>query len=177
MSQPVTTNPFIIMLINMTVVFLVLIALGVVINLIHYVDPTKPKAKKEEAPAPAPAPAPVVKAAPEPVKEEGLTPEVVAVIAAAVASLGYGPGAVKAIRPIERNGWKQSGRTMEIQRLIGRSFRSVIVCSAVISVICAAVGIILSILCSTPVGSTIVCADIVVFFGFSIAARLTGRTE
>ena len=58
-----------------------------------------------------------------------------------------------------------------------RSFRSVIVCSAVISVICAAVGIILSILCSTPVGSTIVCADIVVFFGFSIAARLTGRTE
>ena len=48
MSQPVTTNPFIIMLINMTVVFLVLIALGVVINLIHYVDPTKPKVKKEE---------------------------------------------------------------------------------------------------------------------------------
>ena len=55
MSQPVTTNPFIIMLINMTVVFLVLIALGVVINLIHYFDPTKPKAKPaEEAPAPAP---------------------------------------------------------------------------------------------------------------------------
>jgi glutaconyl-CoA decarboxylase len=70
MSQPVTTNPFIIMLINMTVVFLVLIALGVVINLIHYFDPTKPKAKPEEAPAPAPAPAPAVKAAPEPVKEE-----------------------------------------------------------------------------------------------------------
>ena len=58
MSQPVTTNPFIIMLINMTVVFLVLIALGVVINLIHYFDPTKPKAKPEEASAPAPAPAP-----------------------------------------------------------------------------------------------------------------------
>ena len=35
MSQPVTTNPLIIMLINMTVVFLVLMALGVVINIIH----------------------------------------------------------------------------------------------------------------------------------------------
>ena len=43
MSHPVTTNPLIIMLINMTVVFLVLMALGVVINLIHYIDPTKPK--------------------------------------------------------------------------------------------------------------------------------------
>ena len=116
MSQPVTTNPFIIMLINMTVVFLVLIALGVVINLIHYFDPTKPKAKPEEAPAPAPAPA--VKAALEPVKEEGLTPEVVAVIAAAVASFGYGPGAIKAIRPIDRNGWKQSGRTMGMDRTV-----------------------------------------------------------
>ena len=39
MSQPVTTNPLIIMLINMTVVFLVLMALGVVINIIHYMTP------------------------------------------------------------------------------------------------------------------------------------------
>ena len=47
-----------------------------------------------------------------------------------------------------------------------RSFRGVILCSAVISVICAAVGIILSILFSTPVGSTIVTADIAVFLLF-----------
>jgi glutaconyl-CoA decarboxylase len=109
MSQPVTTNPLIIMLINMTVVFLVLMALGVVINIIHYIDPTKPKAApKEEAPA---APAPV--AEPEPIAaapvEEGISPEVVAVIAAAVASMGCA-GTVKAIRPIERNNWKNSGR-------------------------------------------------------------------
>ncbi len=58
-----------------------------------------------------------------------------------------------------------------------RSFKAVIICSAVISVLCAAFGIILSILCSTPVGSTIVCADIVVFFVFSLTAKLTGRTE
>lgn len=110
MSHPVTTNPLIIMLINMTVVFLVLIALGVVINLIHYIDPTKPKAVPEE-PAPS-APEPV--AEPEPVTaapvEDGISPEVVAVIAAAVASMGCA-GTVKAIRPLERNNWKNSGRS------------------------------------------------------------------
>lgn len=117
MSQPVTTNPFIIMLINMTVVFLVLIALGLVINLIHYLDPTKPKEEKaEEAPA-APAPAPVAPAAP-PAAEQGLSPEVVAVIAAAIASFGYGPGAIKAIRPLNRDSWKQSGRAMGMDRTV-----------------------------------------------------------
>lgn len=58
-----------------------------------------------------------------------------------------------------------------------RSFKAVILCSAVISVVCAAVGIILSILCSTPVGATIVCADIVVFLSFLLIAKVTGRTE
>ena len=56
-----------------------------------------------------------------------------------------------------------------------KSFRSVIICSAVISVICAAAGIILSILFSTPVGSTIVAADILVFFIFcGISAAISG---
>ena len=55
-----------------------------------------------------------------------------------------------------------------------RSFRSVILCSAVISVICAAAGIILSILFSTPVGSTIVVSDMAVFFLFSLIARCKG---
>ena len=44
-----------------------------------------------------------------------------------------------------------------------RSFRNVIFCSAIISVICAGAGILLSVLFSTPVGSTIVTADIAVF--------------
>ena len=47
-----------------------------------------------------------------------------------------------------------------------RSFKQVIICSAVISVICAAAGIVISVLFSTPVGSTIVCADIAVFAVF-----------
>lgn len=46
---------------------------------------------------------------------------------------------------------------------IFRSFRNVTVFAAVISVVCAAVGIIISILSETPVGATIVVCDIVAF--------------
>ncbi|MGN0528994.1 MAG: metal ABC transporter permease [Eubacterium sp.] len=44
-----------------------------------------------------------------------------------------------------------------------KSFKSVIICSAVLSVFSAGLGIIISILAGTPVGSTIVGADIIVF--------------
>ena len=44
-----------------------------------------------------------------------------------------------------------------------KSFKAVTVCSAVISVICALVGIFVSIFFDTPVGSTIVAADAAVF--------------
>lgn len=116
MSEPVTTNPFVIMLINMTVVFIVLIALGLVINLIHAIDPTKEKAApQKEAPAPAPAPA---VPAPEPASADGVSPEVIAVIAAALASYGYGPAAIRAVRPIERDGWKNAGRSFGVQRTL-----------------------------------------------------------
>ena len=56
-----------------------------------------------------------------------------------------------------------------------KSFRSVIVCSAVISVVCAASGIISSILFSTPVGSTIVVADLLVFLLFSLLSVFVGK--
>ncbi len=45
-----------------------------------------------------------------------------------------------------------------------RNFRAVVICSAVISVVCAVLGILISVLASTPVGSTIVVADMLVFF-------------
>ncbi|MGN0665516.1 MAG: metal ABC transporter permease [Huintestinicola sp.] len=48
-----------------------------------------------------------------------------------------------------------------------RSFRSVIICSAILSVVCAAAGIIIAILAGTPVGSTIVTVDLAAFIIFS----------
>ena len=53
-----------------------------------------------------------------------------------------------------------------------RSFKGVTVCSAVLSVACALAGMLISIATGTPVGSTIVAADIAAFFIFSILARL-----
>jgi glutaconyl-CoA/methylmalonyl-CoA decarboxylase subunit delta len=42
---PVTTNPWLIAIINMTIVFGVLIALGVLMSLIQVIDPTRTKTK------------------------------------------------------------------------------------------------------------------------------------
>lgn len=53
-----------------------------------------------------------------------------------------------------------------------KSFKSVILCSAVLSVVCSAAGIIVSILAGTPVGATIVAVDIVVFGIFSLLGLL-----
>lgn len=53
-----------------------------------------------------------------------------------------------------------------------KSFRSVTVCSAVVSVLCAFSGLVLSVVFSTPVGSTIVAADIIVFAAFSLVGKL-----
>ena len=58
---------------------------------------------------------------------------------------------------------------------IFRSFFSVTVCSAVLSVVCALAGLLVSILAGTPVGSTIVAMDILGFLGFSLAAKVMGR--
>ena len=116
MGHPVTTNPLIIMLINMTVVFFVLIALSGLIHLIHMVDPTKEPetadggtgdesaenaaiiAKLQEN---APAETPQV--------EEGISPEVIAAISAAISAYGFS-GQVKAVRIANRNnsGWRRN---------------------------------------------------------------------
>lgn len=54
---------------------------------------------------------------------------------------------------------------------IFKSFRSVVICSAVVSILCAIVGILISILASTPVGATVVVTDIAVFIIFSLIGR------
>ena len=56
-----------------------------------------------------------------------------------------------------------------------RSFRGVICCAGVISVVCAVAGLLISILASTPVGATVVIADLVVFLGCSAVGVLVRR--
>lgn len=55
-----------------------------------------------------------------------------------------------------------------------QSFRAVTVCSAVLSVSCAALGILIAILAGTPVGSTIVAVDILAFLLCSAIGRVLG---
>ena len=55
-----------------------------------------------------------------------------------------------------------------------KNFKMVTVFSAVLSVICAFLGMMISILAGTPVGSTIVAADVVAFGLCSITGMLTG---
>jgi zinc transport system permease protein len=56
-----------------------------------------------------------------------------------------------------------------------KSFRSVTVCSVIVSVVCAALGILISIAAGTPVGSTIVAVNIAGFFLFCAAGLITRR--
>lgn len=55
---------------------------------------------------------------------------------------------------------------------IFKSFRSVTICSAVISVVCSITGLLVSIMAGTPVGSTIVAADIIAFIICSILGKI-----
>ena len=55
-----------------------------------------------------------------------------------------------------------------------KNFRAVTICAAVLSVFCATLGILISILAGTPVGSTIVAVDIFAFLIFSGISRLEG---
>ena len=55
-----------------------------------------------------------------------------------------------------------------------KNFRAVTICSAALSVFCAVLGILTSILAGTPVGSTIVAVDIAAFFLFSMVGRVKG---
>ena len=59
---------------------------------------------------------------------------------------------------------------------IFKSFLKVTIVSAIISVICAFAGILISILAGTPVGSTIVAADVVVFGVFYLVGKFVPAT-
>ena len=65
---------------------------------------------------------------------------------------------------------------LSAMRVFG-SFRSVTVCAAVLSVVCAAAGILISILAGTPVGSTIVAVDLAAFLLFIGIGFMKGRKK
>lgn len=107
-GQAVTTNPLLIMAINMTVVFVVLILLGVLMTIVHLIDPTK---KKKEAPAAATAPvtAPAAPAAPSASAQN--EDEVVAAIVGAIVAMGYSSEQIASIRPTATSAkWRLEGR-------------------------------------------------------------------
>ena len=115
MGHPVTTNPFIIMMINMTVVFFVLIALSGIIHLIHKLDPTKEPEVAESSESDEQA-AIIAKlkeqqqaTPPPPQVEEGITPEIIAAISAAIAACGFS-GQVRAVKIVgrENSGWRRN---------------------------------------------------------------------
>ena len=62
---------------------------------------------------------------------------------------------------------------MSAMRLF-KSFRAVTVCSMILSVFCALAGLLISIVAGTPVGSTIVAADIAAFLVFCLIAACKG---
>ncbi len=108
---PVTENPFLIAIINLSIVFGVLIALGVLMTLLQYVDPTKKKSKPVAAPAPAAAPAAPV-AAPAADQDNN---EIIAVIAAAVAACGVSSEQIAFVRRVDlKNSWTMNARAEAI---------------------------------------------------------------
>lgn len=108
---PVTTNPWLIAIINMTIVFGVLIALGVLMSVLQIIDPTKKKvAKPAVAPTPAAAPAaPAAVAAP--VQDDS---EIIAVIAAAVAACGCSSEQIACVRRVKTAAWNINARAEAI---------------------------------------------------------------
>jgi len=105
-----TYNPLTVMLINMTVVFGVLISLGVLMELTRLIDPTKKKSEVTPQPAAAPAAA-VAVAAPAAAAAD----ETLAIIAAAIAAMGYSASQIVAVRPVGAETWGQSARVEVVQ--------------------------------------------------------------
>ena len=114
MHQPVTTNPLIIMLINMSIVFAVLIGLSIMIRLIHLVDPTKEKKEEPAAAAPAPTATPAAAPVSAPAVDQNVN---IAVIAAAIAAY-EGDVRIVTIRPVESAVWKNAGRVSGVQNTV-----------------------------------------------------------
>ena len=108
-GQAVTTNPWLIMAINMTVVFVVLILLGILMEIVHLIDPTKKKkeAPKTEQTVVTPAATPVAAPSASAQNEE----VGVAAIVGAIVAMGYSSEQIASIRPTATSAkWRLEGR-------------------------------------------------------------------
>lgn len=115
MGQPITTNPILISIINMTVVFAVLYGLSLIVNLIRIIDPTQ---KKKIAPI-EPAivnPASVVSVSEAASLED--YDEMIILFTAAIAAYGQSGARIVAIRPIATPNWSQAARIEGVNRRI-----------------------------------------------------------
>lgn len=111
-DQSITTNPILISMINMIVVFAVLYALSLIINLIRVMDPTQKKkiASNEVLALINPTPA-VSKAI---IQED--YDEMIILFTAAIAVYGYNGARIMAVRPIPRTTWSQVARMEGVNR-------------------------------------------------------------
>jgi len=124
MNQPVTTNPMIIMMINMTVVFAVLWGLSLLVRLIHIVDPTRDHKAEQEALAQkknAAIDETSIAALPGTDMELAAKTdeETFILIAAVIAAYGYQPSQIVSIRPMANKVWMQAGRMEAVQNKKG----------------------------------------------------------
>jgi Na+-transporting methylmalonyl-CoA/oxaloacetate decarboxylase gamma subunit len=117
MDQPVTSNPFVIMLINMTVVFAVLYGLSLVIRLIKILDPTKKKIiaeadlNKKKIVTNVDKDVTTITSAQNVSNDD----ETFILIAAAIAAYGYSPSQIVSIRTVGGSVWKQTARVEAVQ--------------------------------------------------------------
>jgi len=104
---PVTTNPVLIALINMTVVFCVLYGLSLMIRLITLIDPTK---KKQTTVTKGTEPLTTVPVVVDTTVQEESYDELVILFTAAIAAYGHSGIKIIALRPISGGTWSQAAR-------------------------------------------------------------------
>jgi len=102
---PVTTNPVLIALINMTVVFTVLYGLSLVIRLIQVIDPTRKRKTAQSEPV---TPLCTTPLAPSTTIQEEDYDEMIILFTAAIAAHGHHNAKIVAIRPVGDATWSQT---------------------------------------------------------------------
>ena len=104
---PVTTNPILIALINMTVVFCVLYGLSLMIRLITLIDPTK---KKQITSNESMEPLAKTLSDDNTTIQEDDYDDMIILFTAAIAAYGHSGSRIVAIRPVGVTTWSQNAR-------------------------------------------------------------------